>query len=100
MRLVDYVQPGSPRAGHDAHTVPEVADLVDAAIRGGVDLKDIGRPAFGDLTAGQTFVARLAVAQRLTIYHLRQQARGGCLAGAARPAEEIGMRQPTIADGL
>ena len=61
---------------------------------------DVGRVARGDLQAGDALVARLAVARVGAVDRLRQQARGAGLAGAARAAEEVGVRQPSLAHGV
>ena len=92
MRFVDDVDLEVGAGGRVADPLPQAAYLVDAAVAGGVQLYEIHGPPFGVGEAGFALVAGLPLLQVMAVGGLRQETAGACLAGAARPAEEIGVR--------
>ena len=68
------------------------ADVVDAVVRRGVELRNIEQRPLVDPTAGLALVARLTVHRMQAVDRLGEDARAGRLARAARPREEIGVR--------
>src|SRR3989344_8530669 len=86
------------RGGREAYALFDVSDLVDAAVRGGIDLDDIECPAFLDLFAWPAFVAGFTLHAKLcvfgacfAVYDLGQYPSGGRFAAAARAVEEVGV---------
>ena len=67
----------------------EVADRVDAAVAGGVELVDVVADAALDCQARLTFTARFAVDRLLTVEHLGEDARRRGLARATRSGEQV-----------
>ena len=82
-----------PGVGH------QVAHGVDAVVGCGVELVHVEGAALGDLDARRAHAAGLTVDGRLAVERLGQDARRGRLAGAPRPAEEVGVRHAVVADG-
>ena len=67
---------------------------------GGVELVDVGVAPLGDLDAllaGAVGVGRRAL---LAVERLGEDARGGGLAGAARPGEQVRVRDLAVGDGV
>ena len=69
----------------------QVTRVVDAAVRGRVDLDDVERTgaAGGQLAAGFALAARGVRGTLRTVQTARQDARGRCLAASARPREQV-----------
>ena len=87
------------RVGHD---LDEVARLIHLAVRGAVDLESIERAALEHLDARGALAAgsrRWAIG-RVAVDGRREETRRGGLADAARPREEIRVRQPVGGDGV
>ena len=96
--LVDDVDLPAPR-GAQAGVGDEVPHGVDAVVGGCIELVHIERAPLGDLDARGADTARFAVDRLLAVERLGQDAGGRRLAGAAGPAEEVGVRHPFVADG-
>jgi len=90
------------RAPHGAHVDvgPQGADLVDAAVRGTVDLDDINIGPFRDRPADIALIAGVAVASLRAIERFGENAGGGRLADPAGTGEEIGVGDPPGGDGV
>ena len=69
----------------------QVTRVVDAAVRGRVNLDDVERTgaAGGQLAAGFALTARGIRGTLRTVQTARQDARGRCLAASARPGEQV-----------
>ena len=80
----------------------QFADLVNAAVGGGVDFDHIDGVAGANLAAGIANPARLRhrVVLRLAIQRHGQNASDGCLADAAMAAENVAMRDASLLDGV
>ena len=70
------------------------ADVVDAGVRGGVDLEHVDVAAFGNLDAGVAYAARIGRRAVHAAERARQDARGGGLAAAARAGKHERVRDP------
>ncbi len=77
----------------------QVAHGVDPVVGGGVELVDVERGPPGDLHAGRALAAGLAVLGIGAVEGLGQDPGGRGLAGAARPAEQVGVGHVAVADG-
>ena len=98
--FVDDIDLVARLVGGIVDLLPQVADIVDAAVAGGINLDHIQGPALGDGLAHGAGIARLALAVGEAVDRLGQDARGAGLAGAARAAEEIGVRDAPLARAL
>src|SRR5690606_4501825 len=82
-----------------ADLLTEIADIFDATIGRRVDLDNIGRAALVDGSARWTLVAGALVRiGMLAIDGFGKQSRSRRLAGAARTAEEVGMRDTILSN--
>ena len=95
-RMYTFVRPG--RA--ERRLGDEVADGLDAVVRGGVELVDVEAGAGLDGEARGALAARLAVDRVLAVEDLGEDAGGGGLAGAAGPGEEVGVADPVLDHGV
>ncbi len=98
--FVDDVDLRPSARGRVAGILAQLAHLVDAAVRGPVDLQHVHAPAAGDLPAGVAFIAGNRGRALLAVQGLGQDAGGGGLSHSARPAEEIGVGHPPRGDGV
>ena len=78
----------------------QVAHGVDPVVGGGVELVDVERGAPGDLHARRADAAGLAVVGVGAVEGLGQDAGGRRLAGASGPAEQVGVGDLALADGV
>ena len=78
----------------------EVAHRIDAVVAGGVELVHVVARAALDGQARVAFAARLAVDGALAVQHLREDPRGGGLAGPARPGEQVRLALALVDDGV
>ena len=76
------------------------AHVVDAVVRGGVDLLDVDVVAGGDLHARAADAARFGGGAFLAIERPGEDPRGRRLPAAARAGEEEGMRHPAALQGV
>ena len=93
VRLVDDVDLVRSERRRKIHFLSQIANLVDASVRGGVDLDQVERGPSGHLDARLALVARLrriASAAR-AVQSLGEQPRGRSLTSSARTAEQIGV---------
>ena len=74
------------------HAVAQVADVVDTVVAGGIHFNDIRRAPRVDGKAGRAFPTGIPVFGMLAVRRLGDDFRAGGLSRAARPAEEIRMR--------
>ena len=100
VRLVEDVDLASQFAGRVGEALAELADVVDAAVAGGVDLDEVERRALADRDARRAGVAGVAVLEVRAVERLGEDPRQRRLAGAARPDEQDGVRDPIGADGV
>jgi len=84
----------------ETHLVAEVAHLVDTAIGRGVDLDEVEEGPLADRDAVLAAVAGLAVLRLGAVHRLRDEPRDRRLADAARPREEIRVRDLARADRI
>src|SRR5262249_33203157 len=82
--------------------VTEFADLVDAAVRGGVNLNHVYRAAGSNLSARFAHAARFrsGLVGGAAIEGHGQNARDRGLADPAVAAEDVAMRDPQLLDGV
>ena len=98
--LVDEVDLVGRRVGGVADALAQGADLVDAAVGGGVELDQVERAALVEREAGVAGVVGLAPRGRLAVDGLGEDAAGAGLARAARAGEEVGVRGRPGGDGV
>ena len=98
VRLVDDEDAVAVARGLELRDVAQLADVVDAGVRRGVDLAHVHVDAFGDLTAHRAGVVRLGGRTLDAVQRLGQDARGGGLADAADAGEEIGVMDAVVLD--
>ena len=80
------------------HALDELAHRVDAVVRRGVELDEVEERARRDGCAVLALAARLAVGAEVeAVERAGEDARGGGLAGAARPGEEVRVADAVLA---
>ena len=100
VHFIDDVDLVAVAARRIAHPLAQLANLVDAAVRRAVDLKDIDRLPLRDLLARRTLIAGRVRGSLLAVERLGQNARRRGLAHPARPAEEVGVVHPILRNGV
>ena len=79
--------------------LPEVADIVNAGITGGINLNNVQSRARGYRLAHRTGIARFTLTViGKAVYRLSQDAPGAGLTRASWAAKKIGMGYPTTAE--
>ncbi len=87
--------------GGDVDLLAEGADVVDAVVRGGVELDEVERASLLDGYARFAFAAGLAVGRGVeTVDGLGEDTGARGLADAARSAEEVGLGEATGLDRI
>ena len=82
------------------HHFAQLANLVDAAIGGGVNFENVERSAGGNFAAGIAGVVGLGGGAFHAIQRLGEDARGGRLAHAAHAGKDIGVSDAIRFDGV
>ena len=100
MDLVHDIDLVSELGGREVDLVAQVADVVNAAIAGRVNLDQVEGAALINRDTAVADVVRFAVGWGKTVHRLGKYAGGARLAGASRPAEQVGMRQPAGGYGV
>ena len=100
MRLVDDVHLVLTQRRRETHLLPQVAHLVDAAVRRRIDLDEVEETALADGDAALAFVTGLAVLRLRAVDGLRDESRDRRLADAARPREQVCVRDLSRGDGV
>src|SRR5215216_5068587 len=101
MCFVDDVELGLELGGSVFYAFPEVADVVDSAVAGGVDLDHVRRGARVDRDAAGADITRTVHDLRIkAVDGLGQEACGCRLAGATWSAKEIGMSDSVLTDRI
>ncbi len=100
VHLVDEVHLVARAVRRVAGRLAQGAHLVDATVRGGVELDQVERTAALECLARDALVARLALDGRAAVDGLREDAAGARLAGAARSGEQIGVRRRATRDRI
>jgi hypothetical protein len=100
---VDFVddvdlEPGG--GGGVADGVAQLADFLDTAVAGAVDFDDVEGTAFGDFAAAGVVVLEIDLGTIGAIQALGEDAGDGGFAGAAGAAEEVGVGDAVLADGV
>src|SRR5439155_8903193 len=82
------------------HALADLADVVDAPLRGGVHLDDVERCAVRDCNAGVAGLVRVrrGAGGDGAVQRLRQDSRHRGLPGASRTREEIGLANLVVLD--
>ncbi len=91
MDLVDDIDPVTALGRGILDLLADLADILDAVIGRGVDLHYVQRSAGGDVLAGAAFAAGTSVHRSLAVDGPGEYLGDAGLAGAAGPAEQIGM---------
>ena len=100
VRLVEDVDLAGEVGRGVVDPLPQVADRVDAAVRRGVDLDEVHRPALADRDARRAGVARVAVLEVRAVDGLGEDPGERRLARPARPDEEDRVRDPARPHGI
>src|SRR5262249_4372483 len=98
--LVDDVHAIATLAGSVCDFVAEVADVVDATIRGSVDFDQVEGASIKCGTTQGAGVARIAILGMLAVDGAVQDAGNAGLAGAARAREEVRVGRTPELDGV
>jgi hypothetical protein len=78
----------------------QLAHLLDAVVARAVNLQHVERTAFGDFHAAQIGVVKIHLRPAGAVQAFGEDAGDGGLAGAARPAEKVGVRDALLRDGV
>ena len=101
VHLVDDIDAVTTDLRRNTHLVGQVADIVHRVVRRGVQFVDIERPALVERTARFALVAGFGVGPRIqAVDRFGEDPRASRLADAARPAEQVRMRQLATADRI
>src|SRR5687768_11171670 len=101
MGFVDDIELGIELRRCVFDSFAQVADVVDPAVAGRIDLNDVGSRIARNRETTCAFVARAVVhVWSKAIHRLREQPGGRRLPGAAWTAEEIGMRDAVELNGI
>ena len=100
MSFVDDVNLVAALDGGEVDPLPDAANLVDAAVAGGVHFDEVHGATGVDILAAGAGVIGLAVLGVEATEGAGEDAGGGGLAGAAGAAEEVGMGDAVLQDGL
>ena len=98
--FVDDVNLEPHAAGPHGDVLPQLANFVDAAVAGAVDLQHVDVVAGGDAQADVALVARRGRRAVDAVERLGQDAGGRRLADAAGAGEQIGVADAVAGDGL
>ena len=98
--LVDDVNLERPQRGGEVHLLAQVANLIDSAVRRGIDLDEVERRTRRHLHARLALVARLCgiTGTAGAVQRLGQQTSRRGLARTAAAAEQVGVRDPAADD--
>ena len=100
---MDFVDDDDPKAALGRpvlDTFSEVTDMIDARMRGAVNLQHIDRAAGGDLEAITTGVAGIWSRATLAVEGFGEQAGGGGFPYTARAGEQKGVSHTAAAEGV
>src|SRR5437763_121633 len=100
MRFIDDVDLGSGIRGREAGPFPQRPDIVDPAVRGGVDFNKVQRPTGVHGLTGSTFAARLAIDGSLTVESSVQDASEARLPGAPGSTEQVSVGDGSAFDRI
>ena len=96
--FIDDIDLVLPHRGSEAHLVPKVPHLVDAAVGRGVDLDEVEKTALPDRDAALAPVAGLAILGVRAVHRLRDEAGDRGLPGPANARQEVGMGDLSVRD--
>src|SRR5690606_6173673 len=82
------------------HVIEQLAGIFHLGAGGGVNLQQIDKVALIDLAAGVAYAARVTADPLLAMETLGQNAGYGGLADPSGTAEQIGMMQPPLIQGV
>ena len=77
-----------------------LADVVDAAVRGGVHLDQVQKRSVGDGLAVVAAAAGFGLDAFQAVDRLGQQPCGGCLARSPFARKQVGMAEPVVDQGV
>ncbi len=100
MHLVDEVHLETAARRRVLDVVEQLARVVDLRARRGVDLDEVDESPRIDRRARRAHAARLGDDARLAVQRLREQARDGGLADAARAREQVRVVQPILCERI
>ncbi|MNC01835.1 hypothetical protein D3C75_491900 [compost metagenome] len=100
VHLIDEVHLEAAAGRAVLHVVQQLAGVFHLGARGRIDLQQIDEVALIDLTAGVAYAARVAADPLLAVEALGQDAGDGGLADPAGAAQQVGMMQPSLIQGI
>src|SRR5436309_8981022 len=92
MGLVDHIDLVLALRRRKADLVPELPHLIDAAVRGRVDLDQVEKTSLADGDAVLAAIARLAILGVRAVHGLRDEARDGRLSRATNACQQVSVR--------
>ena len=98
VRLVDDVHAIATFAWPVRHLFAQVADVVNTAVRRGIDLDQVQRPIVQRGATQRAGIARVTLFGLLAVGRAIQDARNARLARPARSREQVRVREPTKLD--
>ena len=91
MGLIDDIDPVFCDIGQENGFLPQVTDVIDTVIAGGIDLHNIHQTAVIHSAAAVTFPAGAAAYRSLAVYGLGDELGAGGFAGAPAAHQQIGV---------
>ena len=96
--FVDDIDLVAGLCGGEVDLFPDIPDLVDAPVAGGVHLDDVEQAPLVGGGADVAPVAGVSILGVQAVDRLGQDPGGGGLAGAPGPAEQVGVGYPVLPD--
>ena len=100
VHLIDEVDLEAAAGRAVLHVVEQLAGIFHLGAGGRIDLQQIDEVALIDLAAGVAYAARVAADPLLAVEALGQDAGYGGLADPAGAAQQVGMMQPSLIQGI
>ena len=94
VHLIDDVDAVPSLRRRVLHLIPDVPDVVDAVVGGGIDLLDIHGALLQNRAAHRALSAGISVHGVLAVHGARQNFRSARLSRPARPAEKVRVADP------
>ena len=100
VRFVEDHDLGAGSRGRITHHLAQLADLVDAAVRGCVDLNDVERSSYGNFLARIAYAARLGRRSLHAVQCFCENSGRRGLSHATRAGKNVRVRHAVVHDGV